>query len=443
MGGFIAALSLGLAGASIFSSPGDITNWLQALATGFDALGVVNWDGVIKAAAALTLIGPAMAIFFGGKGLASVLDVIGEGWGKIKELFGGEKEKSLFEKIADQLKPLENVNADKIKAIGDGLSGMASGLKTLTGLSDKDLDAAKKAITVGTSIAPSSGGGGSSAPASAPATSPGPKPAATAPSPGPTPAATAPSSGGSSAPAATTPSSGGGGGTSPTKFAETAGGAVTGQIKSPQIQQNLSMIEESLKKQGITDPNYIAAVKANVMKETGGKTVSENLNYSKTSNERIKSIFGKRASKFSDEELNKIKSDPQKMAEMMYGKDTDIGKSMGNTEEGDGFKYRGRGFIQLTGKKNYAAASKAIFGDDRLVKDPDMANNPETAAAISAWYMKEGQSRMAANLKIDTANMSRSDANILATSQIAGGDIRKKGEYGKRSEEHTSELQSH
>ena len=215
----------------------------------------------------------------------------------------------------------------------------------------------------------------------------------------------------------------------PAKFAETKAGGVTGQIKS--TQQNLSMIEESLKKQGITDPNYIAAVKANVMKETGGKTVSENLNYGKTSNERIKSIFGSRASKFSDEELNKIKSDPQKMAEMMYGKETAIGKSMGNTEEGDGFKYRGRGFIQLTGKKNYAAASKAIFGDDRLVKDPDMANNPETAAAISAWYMKEGQSRMAANLKIDTANMSRSDANILATSQIAGGDIRKKGEYGK------------
>ena len=93
MGGFIAALSLGLAGASIFSSPGDITNWLQALATGFDALGVVNWDGVLKAAEALTLIGPAMVIFFGGKGLATVLDVIGEGWGKIKELFGGEKEK--------------------------------------------------------------------------------------------------------------------------------------------------------------------------------------------------------------------------------------------------------------------------------------------------------------------------------------------------------------
>ena len=192
MGGFIAALSLGISGASIFSSPDDIKNWLEALATGFDALGAVEWDGVIKAAGALTLLGPAMAIFFGGKGLASVLDVIGEGWSKIKELFGGEKEKSLFEKIADQLKPLENVNADKIKAIGDGLSGMASGLKTLTGLSDKDLDAAKKAIIVGTSIAPSGRSGTTVAPSSegnrtAPALAPTPAPAS---APAPTPAAT-------------------------------------------------------------------------------------------------------------------------------------------------------------------------------------------------------------------------------------------------------------
>jgi hypothetical protein len=117
------------------------------------------------------------------------------------------------------------------------------------------------------------------------------------------------------------------------------------------------------------------------------------------------------------------------MGEMMYGKDTKMGQQMGNNEPGDGFKYRGRGFIQLTGKSNYSAASKAIYGDDRLVKNPDLVNDPAVAAEVSAWYMKKGQAGMAKKMGIDTANMTQADANALATSQIAGQDVRKAGGY--------------
>jgi hypothetical protein len=111
------------------------------------------------------------------------------------------------------------------------------------------------------------------------------------------------------------------------------------------------------------------------------------------------------------------------MGEMMYGAGTKIGQGMGNTEPGDGFKYRGRGFIQLTGKNNYAAASKAIYGDDRLVKNPDLVNDPSVAAQVSAWYMKKTQGSMAKKLGIDTNNMSQEQANLLATSQVAGKAI--------------------
>ena len=117
------------------------------------------------------------------------------------------------------------------------------------------------------------------------------------------------------------------------------------------------------------------------------------------------------------------------MGEMMYGKDTKMGQQMGNNEPGDGFKYRGRGFIQLTGKGNYSAASKAIYGDDRLVKNPDLVNDPAVAAEVSAWYMKKGQAGMAKKMGIDTKNMTQADANALATSQIAGTDVRKAGGY--------------
>jgi predicted chitinase len=197
------------------------------------------------------------------------------------------------------------------------------------------------------------------------------------------------------------------------------------------IKQNMELIKASLAKQGITDPKMIAATLGNVMKETGGKNISENMNYGGTSNKRIRTIFGSRAAGKTDAELDAIKSDPRQMGEMMYGSGTKMGQQMGNLEPGDGWKYRGRGFIQLTGKSNYAAASKAIFGDDRLVKNPDLLDNPQVAADVSAWYMKKGQAGMAKKLGIDTSNMSQADANLLATSQIAGGDIRKKGAIGQ------------
>ncbi len=197
------------------------------------------------------------------------------------------------------------------------------------------------------------------------------------------------------------------------------------------VQKNLELVKAALQKQGMTDPKYIAATLGNVMKETGGKSISENMDYSKTSNERIRKIFGSRAAGKSEEELDAIKKDPKQMGEMMYGSGTKMGQQMGNTEPGDGWKYRGRGFIQLTGKSNYAAASKAIYGDNRLVDNPDLVNDPAVAAEVSAWYMKKGQARMATSLGIDTGNMTQQQANLLATSQIAGGDIRKKGAIGE------------
>lgn len=62
-------------------------------------------------------------------------------------------------------------------------------------------------------------------------------------------------------------------------------------------------------------------------------------------------------------------------------------KTLGNTEKGDGYKFRGRGFPQLTGRKNYTLFSKLLFVD--LVADPDRALEPE----ISYRIMREGMMR--------------------------------------------------
>jgi putative chitinase len=76
----------------------------------------------------------------------------------------------------------------------------------------------------------------------------------------------------------------------------------------------------------------------------------------------------------------------QTTREYATGKAYEGRKDLGNTQKGDGVRFRGRGLIQLTGRANYASASKAL--DQPFVDDPDLVERFPAAAIVSGWFWK-------------------------------------------------------
>lgn len=61
-------------------------------------------------------------------------------------------------------------------------------------------------------------------------------------------------------------------------------------------------------------------------------------------------------------------------------------KDLGNVFKGDGRLFKGRGLIQLTGRSNYLEISKDWFGDDTLVRNPELLATPENAVRSAYWF---------------------------------------------------------
>jgi len=91
----------------------------------------------------------------------------------------------------------------------------------------------------------------------------------------------------------------------------------------------------------------------------------------------------------------------------------------GSESSGDGWKYRGRGYIQVTGKSNYEAISKKLFGDNRLLQNPDILLQPKFAL-LSAfeWWKMNGMNDISDKLGIKGVS---SKINFGNTTSIAKG----------------------
>lgn len=159
---------------------------------------------------------------------------------------------------------------------------------------------------------------------------------------------------------------------------------IVGNFDSEQ-KKNINLLIDKMNEAGITNPYTQVGILSVINKECNFKPKSE-VSYATTSNSRIRKIFGKRVAGYSDSELNALKSDMRKFFNVVYA------KTVGNQGGDDGFTYRGRGFNQLTGIKNYEKYSRMIGMGDKLVQNPDLVNDPEIAAKIAIAFFTKGKS---------------------------------------------------
>ena len=170
-------------------------------------------------------------------------------------------------------------------------------------------------------------------------------------------------------------------------------------------------LNEAFERFDINTPARIAGFMGQAMHETGNlRTLTENLNY------RMESLMTVWPSRFPDIDMAaQYHRQPEKIANFVYA------NRMGNgaPETGEGWKYRGRGIFQLTGKSNYEAAGKEMGVD--LLTDPDQVAQPRMAALTAGWYWSKNKMNELAD-KGDTAALGRV-VNIGPAARTTAGRI--------------------
>jgi putative chitinase len=163
------------------------------------------------------------------------------------------------------------------------------------------------------------------------------------------------------------------------------GGLKLDKLKGHIPQAVIDMIPDTAAKFGINTPLRLAHFLAQCGHESGGfRVTQENLNYSaKGLNGIFRKYFPTEAAAAA------YARQPQKIANKVYG------NRMGNGPEssGEGFKFRGRGYIQLTGKENYTAFGKAIGVD--IPNNPDLVASTYALLSAAWFFTKNGLHRMA------------------------------------------------
>jgi putative chitinase len=176
------------------------------------------------------------------------------------------------------------------------------------------------------------------------------------------------------------------------------------QLQSMHIgEQWVDALNETFQRFGILSPIQQASFIGQCGHECGQfKILEENLNY------KAETLMKLWKSRFPTIEVaNEYARNPKKIANKVYA------SRMGNRDEssGDGYRFRGRGCIQLTGHANYFHAGQAC-GED-FVMNPDLVATPKYAAMTAGWFWSTHK----LNQYADTRDF------LMMTKKINGGII--------------------
>jgi putative chitinase len=159
---------------------------------------------------------------------------------------------------------------------------------------------------------------------------------------------------------------------------------------------------------GILTPQQQAAFIGQCGHESANfRALEENLNYRAATLLKLFPRTPKRSWGFTPEEAAAYEKQPRKIANRIYG------NRMGNRDEasGDGYRFRGRGCIQLTGSANYYHAGEALGVD--FIMEPDLVATPQYAALTAGWFWN--------TQKLNT--LAESGNTLALTKKINGGTI--------------------
>jgi len=168
----------------------------------------------------------------------------------------------------------------------------------------------------------------------------------------------------------------------------------------------IAQLPDTIAKFELNTPLRLAHFLAQAGHESGGfKAVNENLNYG------AKGLLGIFKKYFPTEEKAKLyERKPEKIANLVYG------SRMGNGPEasGEGWKFRGRGYIQLTGKDNYKAFDAVVA--ESIIDNPDLVATKYPLLSAAWFFHKNGLHKI--------ADQGATDAVVTSvTKRVNGGTI--------------------
>lgn len=160
-------------------------------------------------------------------------------------------------------------------------------------------------------------------------------------------------------------------------------------IAKPASQTGIKYLKDACEKLGVTNPTAVASILGIAGGESKWKPIEEKFNYSAS---RLLQVF---PSVFKGDKAmaDQYAADPAALPELLYGYNTSKGKGLGNTQPGDGAKFIGRGYIQLTGRANYTKYSKLMFSKGLVGSATEFVNNPaglldpKIGAEVSVLYI--------------------------------------------------------